>query len=1280
MARFSVRRPFFILVAVIIILILGGVSVTYMKTDLIPEMSMPYLAVVTADPGASPEKVEEEVTEVLEGGLASVSGVESVTSTSMENASMVFLEFSDNTDPDAALVKVSAEVNELSDSLPDTATTPYYLQISADMIASTYIGVSSEDMKIAELSDYVEDEIVPRLERLDGVAEVSPSGLITDTVSVQLNQDKIDNVNDGILGEVNDGLAKTKKQLDKADKQLKKAEKQLKKGQKQLDKQKDQVSTQLASASLAMNTILAQKNAYQAQKTVLQIEKTIAQTAQDATAEQMANEQISQINEMIKALEDATATGTDTAIDSIVDGIDEQAGDDAFIAADAAKTTAILTLAEAQSQLDDAQATIDSSKTQLKEGRQQYKDARKTARKAANVDSLLDPSTLAQLIVAQNFEMPAGYIENDDGDQWLLKVGETYSSVKQLKKAVLTHIDGVGDVTLNDIADVVIINDKGDNFAKINGDNGVLLAVTKTSTANTGDVSDTVHAEMKQISKDNPEIHSFTLMDQGDMVDLFISTILQSLIAGAILAMIVLALFLFRVRPTLIVAFSIPFSVLFALVIMYFWGLSLNIMTLGSMSLAIGMLVDNSIVVMENIYRLRSRGLSSSRAAAQGGRQVTTAVVASTLTTVSVFLPFVFASGTVQQLMVPFALTMTFCLVASLLVALTVVPALSSSLFKNFKPHESRWFVHVQNAYGKALDWCLRFKAPVLIVAAGLFVMAVVLVLNMGIVMLPNMVTNEVRMEVSVPDDMNEKDGRALATEVAERAQQVDGIDEVGIIDGGSAMSMIGGSAMSSMTGSTDTFTGMFILFATVDSSKIFTEQQMERLNTEVVESADGLDVSIIASDNMSEITSLMGEDLTVEVTGDDTQGVLELSDEVVKVVESVEGYEDVENGQEDADPTMHLIFDKNKVARKGTTVAQIYQQLAVDLNDTQSSITLDRDGSVIDVEVTNEKRDLVTVDNLLDYKFTVTSPDGSSVKEYKLGNFAKLQEEEGLNSITKEDGTITMDVTASVADGYNITLLARDLQPKIDEMDIPDGYAVTIAGTNETINDMVSQMLMLALLGFILIYLVMVAQFQSLLAPFIVIFTVPLAFTGGLFLLLFTGEQLSVMAMLGFVILMGTIVNNGIVFIDFVSQLRRGGMAKRPALVAAGRTRMRPILMTAITTIMAMLSLVFSPLIGSGMERGMAIVVIGGLIYGTLMTLFVVPIIYDIFYRRPLREVDVGGDHELPPDDAEAFISEMGEDAREKYDYESRRERRRRRKQEKKKKSHGKHSNLDKI
>ena len=421
------------------------------------------------------------------------------------------------------------------------------------------------------------------------------------------------------------------------------------------------------------------------------------------------------------------------------------------------------------------------------------------------------------------------------------------------------------------------------------------------------------------------------------------------------------------------------------------------------------------------------------------------------------------------------------------------------------------------------------------------------------------------------------------------------------------------------------------------------TEGQVLSILDQLQQRTSGLNCEVITDASSSEaMGSMTGSGLSLRIMGPDQDELVRISEDVMGIVGQVEGYAEIENGMEDAATELHLVIDRDKLTKDGYTVAQLYSDLAKKLSESASAPSMTLDGTKMNVSVV-DKTNPVTADNLLDTEIEITNQQTGDTTTHKLREFATVEQGVASPTMIHVNSTRAITVTADVEDGYNNALLARDLQTKLKDYQLPEGYTIQTSGELENINTMLSQMMLLLILGFVLIYLVMVAQFQSLLSPFIVILTVPLAFTGGLFGLVAAGEQLSMLSLLGFAVLMGTVVNNGIVFVDYVNQLRRGGLSKHDALVAAGRTRMRPIMMTAITTIFAMLPMVFSDAVGSSMQRGMAVVVVGGLLYATFMTLYVVPVMYDILYRRVPREVDLGDESiDDDPGDAQAYLEAL--------------------------------------
>ncbi len=1369
MEKFSVKKPFTVLVGVVLVLVLGIVSLTSMAMDLLPTISMPMLIVITTYPGASAEKVEADVTAILESNLGTITGVTDVASTSSENYCMVQLTFEDGTDMDSALVKVSSAVQTVSAYLPDDCGVPSIMEISMDMMATMYLSVAYEGEDIYALSNFVTDTVTPTLERVDGVASVSEVGLVEKTIYVELNQDKIDAVNADILAQVDEGLADAKEALDEADAEVADAIAELEEAQATFgevlgdeifamleDPMYDGIAdirTQLADLSIAledaridtdsitgsvesaqqMTEVMAQylanfyvlseeevysiyacltvgsaeelavllspdpdnplgTDAYLIQTNLTDAQKTVfAQLfgIDEAYINYLDIETLYtliSVLQMAFAIEDTTVGGLVTGgalsavdVDEIEDALDDfndtitevqnslwsihgQMDDLPGTVNDLIGIYAGMTQIQLEAAVGFSTATValSTAEAELEAARTQYEAAEESALASANLDALLDVSTLAQLIYAQNFSMPAGYIDDADDNSWLLKVGNAYESTDALSDALLLTMDGVGDITIADVADVIVFDNADQSYARLNGEYAVILAIYKSSTAGTNDVSSGVIEAYDSLVGKYQGLTFVTLMNQGDYIDLIVDGVVSSMAIGAFLAVLILAIFLKDILPTLVVGVSIPLSVLFAIVLMYFTGLSLNMMTLCGLALGIGMLVDNSIVVIENIYRLRGRGVSAPRAAVQATRQVSGAIIASTLTTISVFLPFIFTTGTVRELLMPMGLSIAYCLLASLAVALTVVPATASTLLRNTKPKDHPWFDKIQAVYGKSLDFCLRVKAVPIGISLALLALCVWQIFQMGIVVIPSMSSDEIEVSFTTEAELTREESYAQAAEVMDAMLSVENVTNVGVMGASDAMSLMGVSMGGGAYGS-------YTYYITASENAGSGEIAQICTDIEAAVAALGYEASA-DSGGMSDLSAMTTSGLSITIEGDDLDTLAQVGEQVAALVEQVEGYTDVYNGVGEGEATLQLDIDKDKAMEYGFTVVQIYMQIASYLTDEATSTTLTVDGENMQV-IVQDLTSPLTVENLMEMEFEATSytssdssmdfsalsgeDDDEETEEdeeeddgiYLLSEFATVTETTTIASINRSNQSRYISVTASTLSDYNATLLAREVTEMIEQAQadglFPDGYTITVGGESDEVMEMVEQMLLMVLLALIFIYLVMVAQFQSLLSPFIVLFTIPLAFTGGLIGLLVSGEQLSIISIMGFLVLMGTVVNNGIVFVDYANQLRMGGMQRRAALIATGQTRMRPIFMTAITTILAMMQLIIGDDMASQMSSGMAIVITGGLLYATLMTLYVIPVMYDILFKRQPMDVDIGSeDLDDVPDDAAEFIA----------------------------------------
>ena len=1303
MEKFSVKKPFTVLVAVIMVLMLGFVSISNMQTNLLPDVNTPYLMVVTVYPGASPERVESEVSDVMQNALGTVAGVEKVTATSAENYSLLLMQFSDDTDMNSAMVKVSNKVDQTTASLPSSCLTPSIIEYSLNMNAFMTAAVSREGSDVYDLSEFVSDTLVPYVERKGGVSSVSANGLIEKMVQVQLSQEKIDAINEKLLEVIDVQLADARKQLESAEAQIEAGRKEYDRQFKNYNKTVSDTVMQQFSGQVGEAVETVRKQAQALLDSVNQLiavvqEPEIQQALIDVRDglqrvmdkfNETGMKDIDSLIEIVAELRDITDKLTG-ALQQLQQRLNTEAGTEGSTAADLADdlqvqqslNTIYNTLNDVIKAMDDvpglmstfsdalgtysqqqmqaymkfteAREMLNEYEKQLAEAKQTYADAEEKAMASSDVSKLLDIDTLAQLIYAQNFSMPAGYVKDSSGKSWLLKVGEEYDSIEDISGALLLHVDGFGDVRLSDVADVEVIDNAEASYTRLNGERAAVLKIYKGATSSASEVSDNCLSAFQELEAQYDGLHVVVLSNQGNYITIIVKSILSSMVIGAALAIIVLALFLRDVKPTLVVGFSIPLSVLFAVVLMYFTGMDLNVMTLAGLSLGIGMLVDNSIVVIENIYRLRGRGVPAARAAVQGAKQVGMSVVASTLTSVCVFLPVVFSSSIVKSLMQPMSLCIGYCLMASLIVALTVVPAAASTVLKKAEPKQLKWFDKIQDKYAKSLEWCFRHRALPLLAAVVLLAFCGWRVFSMGVELLPTITSNEAIVTLSTTKDLSKEDSYAIAGKAVEAMLEVDHVEEVGITTDTRVAGMDIGQLglpttitdLLNAANSYGTYQVNVMLDESLSSSEIETARQaLEDALSGIEDCTAKVEIS-----GMQELTSQLASGLSVKIYGADAETLSQLSEKVVDIVNDTEGFANATNGLGSGDATINLQIDRDKVRAYGLTVAQVYQQIAAKLTTTttaQTPVTVD--GSTMSVQISNNL-DPVTKENMMDITFetTVMSADGTtSTGTCTLADMATWDTGSAPDSITSEDQTQYVSVTADTLDGYNTTVQARVLEKKLNEFalsdEMPEGCSFSMGGESDSVNFMVNEMVQWLALALPFVYLVMVAQFQSLLSPFIVLFTIPLAFTGGLLGMLFTGQQLTMISLMGFIVLMGTVVNNGIVFVDYANQLRLGGMERRAALIATGKTRMRPILMTTLTTVLAMLQLVFSNDMASQLMSGMAIVIICGLSYATLMTLYIVPILYDILFRKPPLNVDVGSDDELDdiPDDAAEYIAQ---------------------------------------
>lgn len=1272
LSKYSVKRPFTVLVGVVMVVVLGIVSLSKMTADLLPNMSFPYVMVITTDIGASPEEVETQVTSVIESSLATTSNIKSVNSMSFNSYSAVILEYEQNANMDSILIEIQQKLDQLEGVFDDSVGTPMVMQIDPDMMPVMIAAADIEGMDNVEASHYVETEIIPRLESIDGIASVTASGGIEENIQITLNQDKIDQLNKKITAEIDKKFEDAQAEMDDAKSQIESGQSGLESGQNQMADQISSAKTELdgkkielyqtekdleeqlaslqANAADLQNSIAALQKAYDGAKALQdgidQMEQLIsladqgmlpadqfaAQTGMDIdTAKQQLEGMKQQLEEINSQLKEQGKDMSDLGV-TINSYEDLPAAVGVLTEALAKVNLGITTVQNAQEQIASGKVTIDEALTalnkseilgtielssasaqlqsgsaSLEEAQQTLDDSKEQAYESADLNNVLTLDTVKNLLTAQNFAMPAGYINEENG-QYLVKVGDKVDNIDDLSDLVLIDLgmDSVGEIKLSDIADVELVDNSAEVYAKINGNSAILLTFEKQTGYSTGDVADSVLERFESIEKEQGNVHMSVLMNQGVYIDMIVDSVIQNMLLGALLAIIVLLLFLKDGRPTLIIACAIPLSVIFAVVLMYFTGITLNVISMSGLALGIGMLVDNSIVVIENIYRLRNEGMSIKKAAVYGASQVGGAITASTLTTICVFAPIIFTDGITRQLFVDMGLTIAYTLVASLIVALTLVPAMSSGMLKKASDKKHPFLDKIQNGYGNLLGKMLRFKPIVFIVVLALLIASVALAMSRGTAFMPEMTSTQLTVTLSPPEDTKKElsEMTEMSDEVVERLMEIPEIQTVGAMSGS-------GSTMGMMSGGSDNTITMYVLLD--EDTKASNNEMIDK----ITEAASGLDCEVKVDASIMDMSAMSGSGISVHIKGRDLEKMQDIARDVADILENTEGTVDVEDGLSDMTNELVISVDKEKAAEYNMTVAQVFQLVYSKMAATTAATVISTDVKDYDVYLQSDEQTEMTLEELKKLTFTYTDKESGEEEEIPLSRIAEFRETQELSSIMRSSQTRYITVSAGIDENHNVGLVGDEIQKALDKYECPEGYAVEMAGENETINDAMEQVLLMLLLAVILIYLIMVAQFQSLLSPFIIMFTIPLAFTGGFLALYFSGNEVSVIGMIGFVMLAGIIVNNGIVMIDYIIQMRREGMSKKEAIVEAAKTRLRPVLMTALTTIISMSTMAIGMGNGTELMQPMAIVVVGGMVYGTLLTLIVVPCIYDAFNRE---------------------------------------------------------------
>ena len=817
---------------------------------------------------------------------------------------------------------------------------------------------------------------------------------------------------------------------------------------------------------------------------------------------------------------------------------------------------------------------------------------------------------LSSAIAMSNLNMAAGHILNRK-DEYLLRTVAQFDDLEQIKTTPLRLTPTGQTIFLNDVASVKEGVKEQRFDIRTDKKPTIYLAVSKEAGANTLTVSKRIKQEVARINNDyGGQVTFYEVMDLGLPISKVTSGAVSNLVIGGLLAILIMFLFLRNWRPTLAISIAIPISVIATFVSMYLAGFSLNLMTLGGLALGVGMLVDNAIVVIENIYRHLEMGKSKIKAAQEGASEVAMAITASTLTTIAVFFPMIFSEGMTGILVRGLALTVAFSLFSSLLIALTLVPVIASLIFR-YNPDSSSpvvkskmLFERLKQRYLKLLSAVLRHRAKTLIVTAILFFGSFGLLFFIGTEFMPVEDTPFIAMNIKMPVGTTLEETDALVSQIEDIFIDTEGVKTV--------LAIVGPFEEGAMDPTNPQDVNEAQIFARLYELKdrsLSGDEIRNQIRARIPE-VRGSHIHFLSTADM--MSGGANDPIDIRIYGNDLNRLKDIAHDIEKRMTPISNITDVTNSMKDAKEEAHIKIDKLKAFQYGLTPAQIASAINTATLGSLAGI-FRRSGEEIDIRVRMAKEYRQTEEDIL--QLSIASPLGFSIS---LNQIASIEYTDGPIRINRENQNRLVNVTANITGTRNVGGKVKEVQEAITDIvaSLPSGYYIEFAGSFREMQEAFKTLILALILAIVLVYLVMASQFESLKQPFIVMFTIPLASVGVMFILFLTGTTLSVASFIGGIILAGIVVNNGIVLVDHTNQLRNGGMEKHEALLKAGSDRMRPVLITALTTIMGMLPMALSTQEGSHIKVPMALTVIGGLISATFLTLLVIPVIYSVLEK----------------------------------------------------------------
>lgn len=1019
LSDFAIKRPVTMVMIVAVILIFGFVSLSKMSIDLLPDIEVPVILVLTTYPGASSDQIEDTVTKPLEKALSSVENVKSITSDSQPNVSSVKISFKWGTDLDVANMNVREKMDLIKKTLPENAEEPVILKMDPSMMPILILGMKGE-RDVLLMKQIADDQIVKQIENVEGVSSVIVSGGAERQIRVRVMPEKL--------------------------------------------------------------------------------------------------------------------AGYNVALTQVV-----------------------------------------------------------------------------QALKAANINVPAGDVDYG-GRELIVKTTGEFTDIEDIKNLVVVNRQG-SVIRVCDLATVEDATEDVNVYSRVNGKEGLLILVQKQSDENTVRVVQKVKKELKNIEKQLPQnIEIYEIMDQSDFINKAIDSVKSNAIQGAILAVLVIFAFLHSIKSTMVIAFSIPLSIIATFVLMYFGNLTLNVMSLGGLAIGVGMLVDNSIVVLENIYRHQELGKSQLEAARVGASEVTLAIMASTLTTIAVFLPIVFIEGMVSTIFKELSLTITFSLISSILVAVTLVPLLSSKLIDIKKQKEVKnnffskifnkvdgFYNRVDEGYGRLLTWALDHRKRFILIIAIMVIVSIAAIPLIGSEFFPETDEGKIAIDVKLPIGTKVEKTDEIMRHIENIILDIPEVDQFS--------TQVGTTTVKSFTGSGSGEIGSLdVSLVSKQDRKRSTKDVVEEIRQKIGE-IPGAEINVTSSTVTSKVGAATGgsKPIQLAIKGDDFEVLEDLSKEVENIVKNVPGARDIESTIEEGRPEVQIKIDKNKASYYNLDVSAVALTLRAAVNGTVAT-QYKVAGSEIDVNVQLADKAIDTIEDLK--SITMMSPKGINVPISYIADFDMT---EGPNVIKRDNQERIVYVSADLYQ-RSIGKVVKDIKAETAKMQLPEGYTIDFEGQNKEMEEAFGELGLAMVLAVILVYAVMASQFESFLHPFTIMFSLPVAIIGVVFGLLLNRRPFCVPAYMGLIMLAGIAVNNAIVLVDYINQLKAEGKSTREAIIEAGPTRLRAISMTTLTTVLGLLPLSLGLGEGAEIQAPLAVVVMYGLLASTILTLVFVPVLYSLF------------------------------------------------------------------